>query len=81
VFLLDKRTGRGVHTLSNAAEALEDHSSSLGEQLGTATGAKQCGSSRVCAASSSASFEMQFDFQIPMVFTAGFAGSGLLAVL
>lgn len=31
VFLVDKRTGRGVHTLSNAAEALEDHSSSLGE--------------------------------------------------
>jgi serine/threonine-protein kinase/endoribonuclease IRE1 len=40
VFLLDKRTGRGVHTLSNAAEALEDHSSSFGErgqQLGASS--------------------------------------------
>lgn len=31
VFLLDRRTGRSVHTLSNAADALEDHSGSLGE--------------------------------------------------
>mgnify|MGYP001807107570 CR=1 FL=1 len=31
VFLLDRRTGRSVTTLSNAAEALEDHSSTLGE--------------------------------------------------
>jgi hypothetical protein len=33
VFLLDRRTGRSVQTLSNAA-ALEDHSSSLGKAYG-----------------------------------------------
>jgi hypothetical protein len=33
VFLLDRRTGRSVQTLSNAA-ALEDHSSSLGKPHG-----------------------------------------------
>lgn len=31
MFLLDRRTGRSVHTITNAAEALEDHSGSLGE--------------------------------------------------
>ena len=32
VFLLDKHTGRSVSTISNAADALEDHSEALGEQ-------------------------------------------------
>lgn len=41
VFLLDRRTGRTLHTLSNAADALEDHSSSLGEQSRQAGASKQ----------------------------------------
>lgn len=35
VFLLDKLTGRSVSTISNAADALEDHSGALGERHNT----------------------------------------------
>eukprot|EP00878_Enallax_costatus_P018795 GHUV01019807.1.p1 GENE.GHUV01019807.1~~GHUV01019807.1.p1 ORF type:complete len:727 (+),score=262.17 GHUV01019807.1:265-2445(+) len=38
VFLLDKRTGRSVSTISNAADALEDHSGALGLSLGVSRG-------------------------------------------
>lgn len=34
VFLLDKRTGQPLSTISNAADALEDHSGALGELEG-----------------------------------------------
>lgn len=30
VFLLDKRTGRSITTLGNAADALEDHTGAMG---------------------------------------------------